>query len=130
MKKNTLITIILGTIGGLITLIGMCMCLVEEWNLLKPGIVTGVIGLLILFCIYPIYRKNHPKEKKEVNGSLIVAIVIGILGSLVMGFGMSKCLIPDQEQTQMILGLVFGIAGLLICVLDYPIYAYIKSNKN
>ena len=33
MKKNTLITIILGTIGGLITSIGMCMCLVEEWNI-------------------------------------------------------------------------------------------------
>ena len=27
------------------------------------------------------------------------------------------------------IGLITGIIGLVICVLNYPIYAYIKSNK-
>lgn len=34
MKKETLLEIILGTIGGLIFAIGMCMCLIPEWNML------------------------------------------------------------------------------------------------
>lgn len=33
MKKETLLQIILGTIGGLVFAIGMCMCLIPEWDL-------------------------------------------------------------------------------------------------
>jgi hypothetical protein len=29
----------------------------------------------------------------------------------------------------MILGIILGIIGLVVCVLNYPIYAYIKGNK-
>ena len=129
MKKDTLIQIILGTIGGLIASIGMCMCLVEEWGMLKPGIVVGVIGLIILLCIYPIYRKNNPVERKGLNKGLVATIVFGVIGSLIMGTGMSLCLVENQEATKMIIGLVVGVVGLLICVLNYPIYAYLKGNK-
>lgn len=65
MKKETLLEIILGTIGGLIFAIGMCMCLVTEWNMLTIGVIVAVIGFIILLCIIPVYRKNHPKKKHE-----------------------------------------------------------------
>jgi len=130
MKKSTLIQIVLGTVGGLITSIGMCMCLIEEWNMLKPGIVVGTIGILILICIYPIYRKDHSKkEKKEVNKGLVTTIIIGVIGSLILGTGMSLCLVNNQEIMKMILGLVIGVIGLLICVLNYPIYSYLRTVK-
>ena len=65
MKKETLLEIILGTIGGLIFAIGMCMCLVEEWSMLKPGVIITLIGFIILLlCIIPIYRKEHPRQKE------------------------------------------------------------------
>ena len=37
MKKETLLEIILGTVGGFVFAIGMCMCLIPEWDLLKVG---------------------------------------------------------------------------------------------
>ncbi len=128
MRKETLLQIILGTIGGLVFAIGMTMCLLPEWNLLKPGIVTGIIGFIILLCIIPVYRKNHPrKEHGPINWGLVFTWFIGIVGSLLMGFGMSRIMVGNPTQTDFILGLIFGIIGLLVCVLNYPIYAYLKK---
>lgn len=132
MKKDTLLEIILGTIGGLIFSIGMCMGLIKEWDMLIPGIVVGSIGFIILLCIIPVYRKSHPKalkEKKNIDWGLVATWVIGIIGSLVMGFGMSMIMVGDASKTDMIIGLVTGVVGLIVCVLNYPIYAYIKTNK-
>lgn len=130
MKKDTLLEIVLGTIGGLVFAIGMCMCLIPEWNLFKAGCVVAVIGFIILLCIIPIYRKSHPKkEHGPINWGIVFAWIIGIIGALVMGFGMSKIMTGDPTQTDMVLGIATGIIGLIVCVLDYPIYSYLSSNK-
>lgn len=132
MKKETLLEIILGTIGGLIFAIGMCMGLIPEWDMLGIGIVVGIIGFIILLCIIPIHRKSHPKkikEKKEVDWGLVATWVIGVIGSLVMGFGMSKIMVGDASKVDMIIGLITGVVGLIVCVLNFPIYSYIKGNK-
>ena len=132
MKKETLLEIILGTIGGLIFAIGMCMCLIPEWHLLTVGIIISIIGLIILLCIIPIYRKEHPKKvnNKKIDYGLILTWTIGIVGSLVMGFGMSKIIVDTPEKIEIIIGMICGVLGLLVCVLNYPIYSYLKNNKN
>ncbi len=131
MKKETLLEIILGTIGGLIFAIGMCMGLIPEWNMLKEGIIVGVIGFIILLCIIPIYRKNHPKTKvkKQTDWGIVATWIIGVIGSLVMGYGMSRVMVGEATKEDMIIGLITGIVGLIVCVLNYPIYSYIKGNK-
>ena len=131
MKKSTLLEIILGTIGGLVFAIGMCMCLIPEWDLFTAGVVVSIIGFIILLCIIPIYRKEHPKKvsNKKIDLGLLLTWLIGIVGSLIMGFGMSKIMVDSPEKIDMIIGMVTGVIGLLICVLNYPIYSYLKSNK-
>ena len=130
MKKDTLLSIILGTVGGLIFAVGMCMCLVKEWGALIPGVITSVVGFIILLCIIPIYRKNHPKkERGPINWGLVLTWTVGVIGSLIMGFGMSKIMVGEASQADMIIGMITGVVGLIICVLNYPIYAYIKSDK-
>ena len=130
MKKETLLEIILGTIGGLVFAIGMCMCLLPEWDLFTQGVITTIIGFIILLCIIPIYRKEHPRKTHgPIKWDIVLTLIVGIVGSLIMGFGMSKILVENPEKTDMIIGLVVGVLGLLICVLNYPIYSYLKSNK-
>lgn len=131
MKKETLLEIIIGTVGGLIFSIGMCMGLIEEWNLLKEGIVVGIIGFIILLCIIPVYKKAHPKRKvtKSTDWGIVATWIIGVVGSLVMGYGMSRIMTENISQTDMIIGLITGVIGLIVCVLNYPIYSYIKGNK-
>lgn len=131
MKKETLLEIILGTIGGLIFAIGMCMGLIPEWDMLKEGIIVGIIGFVILLCIIPVYRKNHPKKKRTepINWGIVATWVIGVIGALVMGFGMSRIMTQGTTKTDIIIGLITGVVGLIVCVLNYPIYSYIKGNK-
>ena len=132
MRKETLLEIIIGTIGGLVFAIGMCMSLIEEWDMLIEGIIVGIIGFIILLCIIPIYKKSHPKvekKAKEIDFGIVATFIIGIVGALVMGFGMSKILVDDVGKTDMIIGLITGVIGLIVCVLNYPVYSYIKGNK-
>jgi len=132
MKKETLLEIILGTIGGLVFAIGMCMCLIPEWDLFTVGVIVGIIGFIILLFIIPIYRKEHPKKisNKKTDWGLVLTWIIGVVGALIMGFGMSKIMVGSPEKMDMIIGMITGVVGLLICVLNYPIYSYLKSNKN
>lgn len=130
MRKDTLLEIILGTIGGLIFAIGMCMCLIPEWNLLKVGIVVSIIGFIILLCIIPVYRSNNQKKTtKKINWQIVLTWIIGLIGALIMGYGMSKVMTDNPSQNNIVIGMITGIIGLIICILNYPIYTYIKENK-
>lgn len=133
MKKETLLEIILGTIGGLVFAIGMCMCLLPEWNMFTAGVITTIIGFIILLCIIPVYKSSHPKkarEKRPINWGIVLTWTVGVVGALIMGFGMSKIMVGNASTADMVVGLITGVVGLVICVLNYPVYAYIKSNKD
>lgn len=128
MKKETLLEIILGTIGGLVFAIGMCMCLIPQWNLFKTGVVVAVIGFIILLCIIPVYRTNHPKKAHDkVNWGIVFTWIVGVVGALIMGFGMSKVMVDVPSQMDLLIGIITGMIGLIICILNYPIYAYLKK---
>ena len=130
MKKETLLEIILGTIGGVIFAIGMCMCLLPKWDLLMQGVIVAIIGFILLLCIIPIYRKDHPRKPHgKINWGMVLTFVIGVVGSLIMGFGMSRIMVENASQNDMIVGLITGSIGLVICVLNYPVYSYIKGDK-
>ena len=131
MKKETLLEIIIGTVGGLVFSLGMCMCLIPEWDMFREGIITGVIGFVILLGIIPIYRKLHPKKKKPepIDWGIVATWIIGVVGALVMGFGMSRIMVDEVSKTDMIIGLVTGVFWLIVCILNYPIYSYIKGNN-
>ena len=53
MKKQNFVSLLLGVIGGVLFGLGMCMCLLEEWNAFRPGLIpeeilTGsrILGIL------------------------------------------------------------------------------------
>ena len=96
-------------------------------------IIISVIGFIILLGIIPVYKSSHPKkvkENKQINWGIVLTWTVGIVGALIMGFGMSKILVGNASTSDMIVGLITGVVGLVVCVLNYPVYAYIKSNKD
>ena len=40
---------------------------------------------------------------------------------------MSKIMVDSPDKMDMLIGMITGVVGLLICVLNYPIYSYLKS---
>lgn len=88
MKKSTFVSMILGTIGGILFALGMCMVLILEWNAFEPGIIMGVIGVLVLLIMVLVWRKMENKAPIKISGKMIGAMLIGIVGALLLGVGM------------------------------------------
>ena len=47
MKKSSYFALVMGTVSGVMFALGMCMALVEEWAMLKGGVILGGAGLLL-----------------------------------------------------------------------------------
>ena len=131
MEKKTLVKIILGTVGGLVFALGMCCCLLPEWNLFSFGVGMAIGGgvLLAILLIYHLAMREWKPRTEPLNVKAIVAWAIGIVATLVMGFGMSKVMIGEPSQADMIIGMVCGVVGLLVDILIFPVYSYLKGGK-
>lgn len=62
------------------------------------------------------------------NTAQAVALIFGVLGALILGFGMSLCMtdigtvLGMQGTAPMIVGIIIGIVGGVLASLAYPIY--------
>ena len=106
---------ILGTIGGILFALGMCMALIPEWNAFRQGVVLGVIGAVVLLIMVFVWRKMENKAPIRVSGKTIGTVLFGIVGALVFGVGM--CL--TMVWSNMTVGIVVGLIGivLLLCLI-------------
>lgn len=62
----------------------------------------------------------------------VVSLIIGILGSLIMGVGMSIAMTEIGEllgKFSMLVAVCVGIAGLVLVILAYPIYMGITKKE-
>lgn len=116
MKKSTFVAMILGTIGGILFALGMCMALITEWNAFNQGIIMGVIGMAVLLVMVLVWRKMENKEPIRLSGKTIGAALIGIIGALLLGVGM--CL--TMVWSNMVLGIVIGIVGIVALLCLFP----------
>lgn len=122
MKKSTFVAMILGVIGGILFALGMCMALITEWNAFRPGVIMGVIGVIVLLIMAFVWRKMENKAPIRISGKTIGATLIGIIGALLLGVGM--CL--TMVWSHMIIGIVVGIAGLIVLMCLIP---FVKGLK-
>ena len=122
MKKSSFVAMILGTIGGILFALGMCMALITEWNARQPGIVLGVLGVAVLLIMLLVWRKMEKKEPIHLSGKAIGTVLLGILGALVLGVGM--CL--TMVWSRMIVGILVGIVGIVLLLCLIPMVKGIK----
>lgn len=54
ISGKTIFTIVVGIIGALALGVGMCFCMV--WDKIAIGIVIGLVGILVLFCLIPLTK--------------------------------------------------------------------------
>lgn len=116
MKKSTFVAMMLGTIGGILFALGMCMALIAEWNAFNQGIIMGITSMAVLFVMVLVWRKMENKEPIRLSGKTIGATLIGIIGALLLGVGM--CL--TMVWSNMVMGIVIGIAGIVVLLSLFP----------
>jgi len=122
MKKSTFVAMILGTIGGILFALGMCMALIPEWNAFRPGIIMGVIGIIVLLIMVLVWRKMEKKAPIRLSGKTIGAMLIGIVGVLLFGVGMCLTIV----WSNMVIGIIVGIMGIVVLFCLIP---FIKGLK-
>ena len=47
-------TTLLGVLGAVV--LGVGMCIVMVWEMLIPGIIVGIVGILLLLCLIPVIK--------------------------------------------------------------------------
>ncbi len=115
MKKKNFVSMILSAAGGILFAMGMCMCLLPEWNVFNPGVAMGAVGVVILLVMLIVRRKMEGKPAIHFSGRTLGSVLLGIVGALGLGVGMCMTMVWNI----LIPGMLVGIVGimLLLCLI-------------
>ena len=83
----------------------------------RQGIVSGVIGLIVLLVDLMIWRKMEGKAPIKLNGKTVGSIVVGVVGALLLGVGMCLTMVFGK----MVLGIVIGLVGIVVLLMLIPL---------
>ena len=122
MKRSNFVTLVMSTVGGILLAIGMCMCLLPEWNAFEPGIVMGAVGLVVLLVMVAVRRKMENKAPIRWNAKTVLTVFIGVVGALALGIGMCMTMVWGM----MVEGIIVGVVGIVILLALIPICKGIK----
>ena len=126
MEKKNFVALVLGVIGGLLFGIGMCMCLLPEWNMFTPGVVVTAIGFVLLVVLLIVYRKMSGTKPIKVNWKIVGKVLYGVLSSLVLGGGMALIM---AVEGMMIPGIILGVVGIVMLLFLIPMCLGFKDGK-
>ena len=126
MEKKNFITLVLGTVGGLLFALGMCMCLLPEWNLFEVGVGCTAVGLIVIIATIKEKKKMSGAAPIKLNWKVVGKVLYGVVSSLVLGAGMSFVLVFDG---MMIPGILLGIVGIVMLLFLIPMCVGLKDSK-
>ena len=122
MKKSVFVNLLLGVVGGLLFAIGMCMCLLPEWDAFNQGVVVTAVGAVVLLALAIVNRIKSGKPAKKPNWKPVGKIAFGVVGALVLGLGMCMIMVWNM----MLWGIVVGIVGIVLLVCLIPMCVGLK----
>ena len=122
MKKNQFIALLVGVVGGLLFSIGLCMCLLPEWNAFREGVVVTAIGGVILLALGIFSYIRSGKPRKAVNWKVGGKVAYGTVSALVLGVGMCMIMVWNL----MIPGILVGGVGIVMLLCLIPMCIGLK----
>ena len=123
MKKSHFITLVICVVAGLIFSLGLCMCLLPEWNSLTFGVVLTAIGGVALVAMGIIAFVKNNKERQSINWKMVGKISFGIIAALILGLGMCMIMVWNL----MLWGIIVGIVGLVMLLFLIPMFLGLKK---
>ncbi|MBQ2854983.1 MAG: hypothetical protein IJE81_05870 [Oscillospiraceae bacterium] len=121
MKKSDFTALVIGVPGGLLFSLGLCMCLLPEWNAFRPGVVCTAVGLAILLILI-LVRCKKAGRKLHISWKLTGKIAFGILGALVLGTGMCMVMVWNM----ILPGIAVGMVGIVLLLCLIPMFVGLK----
>ena len=121
MKKRDFVRLVLGVVGGLLFSVGLCMCLLPEWNAFKLGVVCTAIGAIVLL-IQSIVAWIRSGRKIKINWKIAGKVLYGVFAALVLGVGMCMIMVWNL----MLPGFLVGIIGIILLLMLIPMFLGLK----
>lgn len=123
MSKKNFVTLIFGTVGGILFALGMCMALLPEWGAFTQGIVIGCVGLAVLLIMLMVRRRMEGKPVMvKLSAKTVGTAALGVVGALVLGVGM--CMVMVWNST--IFGVAVGLVGIVLLLCLIPLVKSIR----
>ena len=124
MTKKNFTSMILGAIGGVLFAIGMCMCMLPEWNAFNQGVGVGAVGALVLLAMLLVRRRMEGKPMFVPLSLKTVGItLLAVIGALLLGVGM--CL--TMLWSNLVPGIVIGLLGIVALLTLIPLCRGIRD---
>lgn len=123
MTKKNFMFLVLAVVGGLLFALGMCMCLLPEWNAFTPGVVVTALGALVLLAIALVRWIMAGKPVAKVNWNKVGKIAYCVVAVLVLGAGMAMIM---AFEGLMIPGIIVGIVGIVLLLGLIPVFKGLK----
>jgi len=117
MKKSNFVTLILGTVSGVLFALGMCMTLLPAWNAFTEGIVFGAVGIALGIVTVLVRCKMENKKLPKMSGKMVFRTIYAIVAALVLGVGMCLCLVWGH----IVWGTLTGLLGIVMLIALIPI---------
>ena len=123
MKKSTFTFLVLTVVYGLMFALGMCMCLLPEWNLFQPGVIVTALGALALIVIGLVRWIMAGKPVAKINWVLTGRIAYAVLACLVLGAGMAMIM---AFEGMLLPGVAVGVVGIVLGLGCIPVFKGLK----
>ena len=78
MKKKNFVSLVMGTVGGILFALGMCMCMLPQWNAFTQGVVVSAVGAVVLLAMLVVRRKMEGKPAVRLNGKAVATVLLGV----------------------------------------------------
>ncbi|MBQ8814961.1 MAG: hypothetical protein IJZ85_10765 [Lachnospiraceae bacterium] len=124
MEKKNFVTLVVGVISVLLFGIGMCMCLLPEWNLFNEGVIVTAIGAVALISLGIVCWVMAGKPVAKVNWKIAGKVIYGVVAALVLGIGMAMIM---AFEGMMIVGLIVGVVGIVMLLGLIPMIKGFKT---
>ena len=123
MTKKSFMMLVLTVMGGLLFSLGMCMCLLPEWNAFVPGVVVTALGALVLMAIALVKWIMAGKPVVRIDWNKAGKIAYCVVAALVLGTGMAMI---RAFEGLMIPGILVGIIGIILGLGIIPVFRGLK----
>ena len=123
MTKKNFLFLVLTVVGGLLFALGMCMCLLPEWNAFTPGVIVTALGALVLMAIALVRWIMAGKPVAKINWNKAGKIAYCVAAALVLGTGMAMIM---AFEGMMIPGIIVGIVGIVLGLGVIPVFKRLR----
>lgn len=111
MKKKNFVLLVAFVLSGMIFALGMCMCLLPQWQAFEAGVVLTALGVAALLALALACWCMAGKPHGRINWKMAGKVAYCVVAALTLGTGMAMIM---AYEGLMVWGVAVGMAGLLL----------------